>query len=140
MIRALCIILMILAVALMVLGCSSKEITRQNVVGTYIANYDKDEVATDSITINDDETYTHYFKSAKEDRSFTNTGTWGFEYSDGTPRVYFQNFIMGYSSYTVHFGGEEELKRPSIWSPPVEDGGEKFVIDYDLGLHYEKQG
>ena len=97
-------------------------------------------MALDQITLNEDGTYIHDFKSAsKEDESFVNTGTWSIEYSDGTPRVYFQNFLMGYSPYSLYFGGENQQKQPGIWSPPIEADGESFVIDYDLGLHYAKQ-
>ena len=65
------------------LSCGSKEVTRQDLIGTYVANYAKDEVKSDSIEVKEDGTYFHKFESAKnEGDSFTNTGTWYFKYVD----------------------------------------------------------
>jgi len=142
MTRALGAILILLAVILMALGCASKEITSQDVMGTYVANYDKKDVVSDFIEVRSNGTYTHDFKSPDEKKNFTNTGTWNFGYMDGVPRLNFQNFMIGFSPYSKHFPDDEEkLKRTwgGTWSPPVEDDGERLLIDDDLGLHYDKQ-
>jgi len=126
-------ILIILFVFFSAAGCSSKEITSQDVIGRYIANYDKDKVAVDSIEVRDDGTYTHYFKPTQDTNEFTDTGSWEFEYENGDPRMIFANFTIHYEKpqgYVSKYG---------FWSPIVQDGGDRLLIDEDIGLHYDKQ-
>lgn len=121
-------------VLLLAAGCTSKEITRQDVIGTYVANYDKDKVSVDSIEVKADGTYTHYFKSAQDATEFTETGTWQFiGYRRGDARVDFYNF-------TIHFGEPDGyISEWGVWSPIVQNDGDRLLIDDDLGLHYDKQ-
>lgn len=146
--RTLCYIFPLIAcISLMALGCTSEEATREDVIGRYVANYDEDEVALDSLTITEDGTYTHQFKSARnEENNFTHTGTWGFENADenllGKPRIYFDNYFIGYSPWAKESPESEENLRKTQggrWSAEVEDGGERLLISLDDDLHYEKQ-
>jgi hypothetical protein len=132
--KILGLILPILFIFSLAVGCTSKEITRQDIIGKYVANYDKDKVTIDSIEVRADGTYIHYFKPAKDGNSFTNIGTWTFEYENGEPRLNFRNFTIGYQE-------PEGLvsKTGYIWSPEVQNDGDRLLIDEDYDLHYDKQ-
>ena len=115
-------------------GCSSKEITSQDVIGTYIANYDKEKVTIDSIETKDDGTYVHFFKSVQDATEYTETGKWQFVgYRRGDARVDFYNF-------TIHFEEPEGyVSKWGVWGAIVQNDGDRLLVDDDLGLHYDKQ-
>lgn len=125
----------------LITGCGSKAITSQDVIGTYVANYDTGEVKSDSIEVKNDGSYIHIYRSAKdESKDFTNSGTWEIKNSGDTPRIFFNNFEIGYSPWTAHIPDDEKnLRVPGIWSPPVENGGQRLGISADFDLHYDKQ-
>ena len=130
------LILLIFVTFLFVSSCG-REITRQDVLGTYYANYDKGEVARDSIEVKNDGTYIHTFQSVKNvENNFINIGTWSFKYFNGEPDIRFENFKMGYSPNE----NIDQLKKTwgGTWGPMVQDGGRTFLINEDLGLRYER--
>ena len=126
-------ILIILLVFFLAAGCTSKEITRQDVIGKYVANYNKDKVSVDSIEVKADGTYIHYFKSAQDGAAFTDTGTWKFDYWKDTPQLNLVNFTFRYEE------PEGYIAKNGVWAATVQDEGNRLLINDDLGLHYDKQ-
>ncbi|MHB8168988.1 MAG: hypothetical protein ACYDET_04980 [Thermoleophilia bacterium] len=139
-------------VILQLVRSSSKEVTSNNVVGNYVANYPKDKVTSDTLQIRNDGTYSHDFASSDGKANFTQQGKWHLDFVDlgvfGTrPEILFDNFTVDFPHQDIpETGGWGATVEADgfTFSPVPVDGeigfhGYRLLISFDNGYYYDKQ-
>lgn len=120
----------LLSILFATMACS-EPVTEQMVVGKYVANHG---IATDTIEVRADGTYTHYYKEA-DGEEYINENHWELEVVNGRPAVVFSDFESRWRK-------SRHAESPGFYPAFVERpffGSIRLSISYDLGYYYIKE-
>lgn len=108
------------------MGCS-KVTDSSQLYGTYEARH---EAGVETLKLNPDGTYTHFFKATDQTES-SHSDKWNFEPYNGDPKVSLQNF-------SAHFPQSSHGPGVTLLGIERELGKTRLYLNYDRGEFYSK--